>query len=89
LEQDSSVNNDTAFNFSDESPRTVIEIYDAMCEVWGARVEPEILGRADGEIHDQFLDASRAREVLGWKARVQLAEGLSRTVDWYRDLAGM
>ena len=65
----------------------MIEIYDAVCDAWGTRVEPEILGRADGEIHDQFLDASRARELLGWKARVQLADGLARTVDWYRDLA--
>jgi CDP-glucose 4,6-dehydratase len=79
---------DVAFNFSDESPRTVIEIYDAVCDAWGSRVEPEILGRADGEIHDQSLDAARARELLGWKARVQLTEGLTRTVDWYRHLAG-
>jgi GDP-L-fucose synthase len=30
------------------------------------------------------LDASRARELLGWEARMPLAEGLERTVAWYR-----
>lgn len=75
-----------AFNFSDESPRTVMEIYDAVCDAYGARVEPAILGQGDGEIHDQFLDASRARDELSWKPRVDLGDGLRRTVDWYRAL---
>jgi GDP-L-fucose synthase len=30
------------------------------------------------------LDTSRARELFGWSAAVELREGLSRTIDWYR-----
>jgi GDP-L-fucose synthase len=30
------------------------------------------------------LDASRAKELFGWEARVPLREGLERTVAWYR-----
>ena len=30
------------------------------------------------------VDASRARELLGWSAQTQLADGMRRTVDWYR-----
>ena len=30
------------------------------------------------------VDASRARELLGWRAETELAEGLRRTVAWYR-----
>jgi GDP-L-fucose synthase len=30
------------------------------------------------------LDVGRAREWLGWQAAVPLAEGLERTVAWYR-----
>ena len=29
------------------------------------------------------LDTSRARDLLGWQARVPLREGLERTIDWY------
>lgn len=29
-------------------------------------------------------DPSRAKEVLGWEARIGLREGIERTVDWYR-----
>ena len=30
------------------------------------------------------LDATRARELFGWQARVPLREGLERTIAWYR-----
>ena len=33
------------------------------------------------------LDASRARELIGWEARVPLRDGLERTVAWYRSTA--
>ena len=33
------------------------------------------------------LDATRARELFGWQARVPLREGLERTIAWYRDHA--
>jgi GDP-L-fucose synthase len=29
------------------------------------------------------LDTSRARETLGWQAKIPLREGLRRTIDWY------
>ena len=33
------------------------------------------------------LDTSRAREILGWEARMPLRDGLERTVAWYRSTA--
>ena len=39
---------------------------------------------AQGEIRAQYLDASRARSVLGWSARYGLEDGLGETVVWYR-----
>lgn len=41
-------------------------------------------GKPDGEAR-RCLDVSRARELLGWRARVGLREGLERTVEWYRN----
>ena len=51
-------------------------------------LEPKILGQAVGEIKDQYLDASLARTELQWRAEVTLADGLSRTFAWYKDLLG-
>jgi dTDP-glucose 4,6-dehydratase len=33
-------------------------------------------------------DIERARRLLGWQPRVDLEEGLTRTIDWYRHGAG-
>ncbi len=37
-----------------------------------------------GEVQRIYLDASRARRVLGWEPRVKFTEGLRRTVEWSR-----
>lgn len=74
-----------AFNFSDEAPLTVWEIYRATCRAAGhPDVEPEVLGQAAHEIHDQYLSAARARELLGWKCGHSLEAGLAETAAWYR-----
>ena len=39
--------------------------------------------RPDGQPR-RCLDVSRARDMLGFEAEVSLAEGLRRTIDWYR-----
>ena len=77
------------FNFSDESPLTVMQIYKAICEAAGKPDEnPNILNAAAGEIKDQYLDSTKAHEVLGWHASVSLSEGLSKSFDWYKTLLG-
>lgn len=78
-----------AFNFSDESPLSVMAIYEAVCKaVGGGVVEPKVLNRAEGEIKDQYLSAAAARAELGWKVQFSLDEGLARTVEWYKQLLG-
>ena len=37
-----------------------------------------------GEIQRIYLDATRARQVLGWAPQVPFAEGLRRTLEWSR-----
>ena len=78
-----------AFNFSAERPVSVMEVYRAVClATVGREVEPLVLSHADHEIRDQYLDATKARKVLGWQAAYSLEEGLPITVDWYRSLLG-
>ena len=37
------------------------------------------------DIGDYFTDFSLANQLLGWRPRISLADGLSRTLDFYRD----
>ncbi|HEV3312157.1 MAG TPA: GDP-mannose 4,6-dehydratase [Chloroflexota bacterium] len=73
-----------AFNFSNEEPASVLELVERITKVMGSNRKPVILDEAGHEIPKQFLDAQRARDELGWTAKFSLAEGLSRTVSWYR-----
>jgi CDP-glucose 4,6-dehydratase len=76
-----------AFNFSDESPMSVLDIYRAVCDAAGfGGTEPRILNQAVGEIKDQYLSSERARAKLGWNAKLGLEGGLRKTVEWYRAL---
>ena len=74
-----------AFNFSDETPVSVVELVRRVLALVGSDLEPEILDEATNEIREQRLSAARAREVLGWRPLFSLDEGLRRTIDWYRD----
>lgn len=75
-----------AFNFSPERPVTVLELVASIQRLMGcADLAPEIQNTAQGEIHSQYLDASKAKSLLGWTPRFGLDEGLAETIAWYRD----
>jgi UDP-glucose 4-epimerase len=39
-----------------------------------------------GEIYKTYLDATKAGAVLGWEPTVTLRDGLTRTVDYFRQV---
>jgi CDP-glucose 4,6-dehydratase len=74
-----------AFNFSPERPVTVLELVAGIQRLMECSdLSPDIRNMAHGEIHSQYLDASKARRVLGWEPRYGLDDGLAETVEWYR-----
>ena len=48
-------------------------------------MEPDYQGTGNpsGEINRQYLDATKIREQIGWQPRVELRDGLARTIEWY------
>jgi CDP-glucose 4,6-dehydratase len=75
-----------AFNAGGERPHSVHEVVSLIATAAGTGIEPEYLGAGtpDGEIDRQFVDSTKLRELTGWRPRVALANGLCRTLDWYR-----
>jgi CDP-glucose 4,6-dehydratase len=71
-------------NISYQQPLMVTELVARILTIMGRPdLEPVILDEATNEILEQYLDAGRARKLLGWTPRVALDEGLARTVAWY------
>ena len=74
-----------AFNFSNETPVSVLEIVERIIRLMDSNLKPVILNEASNEIREQYLSSSRARKMLNWEPLVTLDEGLSRTISWYHD----
>lgn len=74
-----------AFNFSNESQTSVLELTQKIIQVMGSTLQPQVLATAAHEIPHQYLSAAKARSMLGWQARFTLEEGLTKTVAWYKD----
>jgi len=75
-----------AFNFSPGERLTVLDIVDMTLEIMGRTdLQPVIQNIASSEIREQYLDASKARERLGWQPRYGMKDAIRETVDWYRD----
>jgi len=67
---------------------SILKLYDLVVEAVGADIAPVMAASRRGEQLRSCLDASAAREHLGWQAWTPLHEGIAGTVDWFRGTAG-
>lgn len=75
-----------AFNFSNEVQLTVSDVVKKILKILNREdLKPVVLNKACGEIRHQYLSAQKARELLGWKPKYSVEEGLAETVNWYVD----
>ena len=74
-----------AFNFSNETQLSVLELVRRILTVMDSDHEPDVRSGATHEIQHQYLSAAKARDRLGWQPRYSLDQGLQRTIEWYRE----
>lgn len=75
-----------AFNFSTETPMTVLEVVDKLLQIMGRKdLEPDVQNQASNEIKKQYLSSDKARSILGWKPGYTMEESLCETIKWYQD----
>jgi CDP-glucose 4,6-dehydratase len=75
-----------AFNFSDENPISVLALVKKIYKLTRCDEKYEILNKAKYEIPRQYLFSGKARKVLHWYPKVNLEEGLNRTISWYKQI---
>lgn len=63
---------------------TVLELVELLRELTGRAAEPEFAPPRPGDVRHSLADTGRARELLGYRPRVDFKEGLRRTVEWFR-----
>jgi CDP-glucose 4,6-dehydratase len=73
-----------AFNFSNEIQVTVLELTRLILRLVGRfDLNPDVRSEARHEILHQYLNAGKARTVLGWRPHFSLEAGLTKTISWY------
>jgi CDP-glucose 4,6-dehydratase len=77
-----------AFNFSTESPLTVLEMVEHIRRLMDSQLELDVRGEASNEIVNQSLSAAKARTMLDWSPTYSLDDALRETIAWYREFLG-
>jgi UDP-glucose 4-epimerase len=72
------------FNIGTGVETSVRQLHSVIAEAADAPDEPEFYPARLGELRRSSLDFGLAKQVLGWGPRVNLAEGVARTVDYFR-----
>jgi UDP-glucose 4-epimerase len=71
-----------AFNVGTGIGTSVVDLARLLQEAAGSSAEVVFAPRRAGEQQESFLDAGKARELLGWEPEVSLLEGLAKTFAW-------
>jgi len=75
-----------AFNFSTENPMSVLQLFREINKAVGQKqIKPKVLNQGKFEIPHQYLSAKKARRILKWRPKHTLKQGLTKTIQWYRD----
>ncbi len=75
---------DLAYNVGTEKGSSVNLLYKLLAKITNFQGEPIYAPERKGEIRKTYLDTSKAKKELGWQAKLELKDGLEKTVNWFR-----
>jgi UDP-glucose 4-epimerase len=74
------------FNVACGVRTTLLDVLDALSVIVDRKIVPIHEPERSGDIRHSLADITRARQILGYTAPIDFAEGLARTVAWFRGL---
>jgi nucleoside-diphosphate-sugar epimerase len=75
------------FNVACGERVSLLDILESIYAAAGRRVEPRFEPTRAGDVRDSLADVSLAGSMLGYEPKVRFAEGLARTMEYYRSIA--
>ena len=83
--QEDKLEKNRIFNFGAGNPMAVMELIRRIGTLIGTPIRiKHVKEEREGEIPQQYVSWEKAKRALGWKPRVSLEEGLTRSIRWYR-----
>src|SRR3954449_929264 len=76
---------DEVLHLASGSETTINELAQLILELAGSDAEIVYQPKRTGEVERNFARADRVRELLGWQPRLSLREGMTTTIEWFRE----
>ena len=73
------------YNLGNSKPNTLMQFVHAVETACGQKAEKIILRKQKGDVSNTFADVSTAECDFGFSPKMNLADGLMRFVEWYRE----
>ncbi|OGD89346.1 UDP-glucose 4-epimerase GalE [Candidatus Curtissbacteria bacterium RIFCSPLOWO2_02_FULL_40_11] len=71
------------FNIGTEKGIKVKDVISEIFKIVGYEVPIKDLGERLGDVHANFASSEKLKKAVGWRPKVELKDGLKRTVDYY------
>ena len=72
-----------AYNVAGGTPFSVLRVLDVLAGLFGQEAQPHHVSTRPGDVRHTHADLSAAAADLDWRPRVDLDDGLARTVQWF------
>jgi UDP-glucose 4-epimerase len=76
------------FNVANGRSTSLLELVAVLNELLDTRLEPVHEAPRVGDVRESLADISRARALLAYEPQIDFEEGLRRSIDYYRSIAG-
>lgn len=77
-----------SFNVAAGKQTSLLELIDAINSVLGKNLVPHFRDVKKGDIKYSYADVKKAKQLLGFKAKTGLKEGLEKTIEWFKHPKG-
>ncbi|MCB4790448.1 MAG: NAD-dependent epimerase/dehydratase family protein [Elusimicrobia bacterium] len=78
--------NSEIINIGTEKAISVNELFKSMADILDYKLKPMHKPKRTGELLKSFLNADKAKKVLGWEPIYDFKEGLRQTIDYFRSV---
>ena len=72
------------FNIGTEKGIKVKKVLEEIFKIVGCKVPINDLGERPGDVFANYASSKKLQKAVGWQAKVDLREGLKRTIDFYK-----
>ncbi len=72
------------FNISSGTEISINGLFDQIAKILNSKIKPKHYADKNVGIEKNFLDFSKAKKELGYQPDIELANGLERTINWFK-----